>query len=345
MKDNYKSWSVKVEDFYSLDSNEDRIRFLINFAILAPSSHNSQPWRFMIKESVIEIYLEQKRLLSIGDKNNRQALISLGCAAENIIVAADYYGYIITKIISDSLDYSFPVISIKLVSEGVIHKEQPSHLIHQIVRRTVNRGKYIKPIDGSVVVEIKKIAIPDMEIDIISDKTKISKLTDIALNATAESMLDKEFRSELSNFVISNTSSKKYGMPGFTIGFPGIVSYVAPFMLKTFNLSSVARKREDPLLREQTPQIGIISTKNDGLADWVNVGSVFERMSLILTRNDASVAVWAAPIQIGGHFQDISKVLGLYNRPQMFLRIGFPEKKMDHSPRLSQKDVIVLSNI
>ena len=93
MEENYQAWDIKIDDFFTRASNADRLKFLIRFAVLAPSSHNSQPWEFEIYDNKILISLEPSRLLPVGDANNRQAIISLGCAAQNILIAADYYGY------------------------------------------------------------------------------------------------------------------------------------------------------------------------------------------------------------------------------------------------------------
>lgn len=92
MKSNYQPWLIQIDDFYKQLVKAEKIRFLLNFAALAPSSHNSQPWRFEADEKEIKIFLEPARRLLYSDKNDRQAHISLGCAITNIIMAANYYG-------------------------------------------------------------------------------------------------------------------------------------------------------------------------------------------------------------------------------------------------------------
>src|SRR3989344_196954 len=93
MKENYKAWQIDIKDFYNLKETNDKLRFLIRFGILAPSSHNAQPWNFSVDDEEIDILLDMERTLLIGDADNRQSCISLGCAVANVITAADYYGY------------------------------------------------------------------------------------------------------------------------------------------------------------------------------------------------------------------------------------------------------------
>ena len=41
---------INKDDFFSLENFTEKIKFLLQYAILAPSTHNIQPWRFTIKE-------------------------------------------------------------------------------------------------------------------------------------------------------------------------------------------------------------------------------------------------------------------------------------------------------
>lgn len=60
MKDNYKAWEVREIDFPSSGTIEEQIRFLLNYGVLAPSIHNTQPWIFEIKNNE----LTKSRVLS-----------------------------------------------------------------------------------------------------------------------------------------------------------------------------------------------------------------------------------------------------------------------------------------
>lgn len=58
---NYLAWEVKVKDFYDQKTISDQLRFLVRFAVLAPSSHNSQPWMFEVGEGRIVIRPDMRR--------------------------------------------------------------------------------------------------------------------------------------------------------------------------------------------------------------------------------------------------------------------------------------------
>ena len=61
---------------------------LISYAIKAPSGHNTQPWLFRMQPNEIEILPDFGQSLPIVDPMNRELYISLGCAAENLCIAA-----------------------------------------------------------------------------------------------------------------------------------------------------------------------------------------------------------------------------------------------------------------
>jgi hypothetical protein len=62
-------------------------------AALAPSIHNSQPWRFILTNGVLELHADRSRQLNMLDPASRQLLISCGCALFNARAALAAAGY------------------------------------------------------------------------------------------------------------------------------------------------------------------------------------------------------------------------------------------------------------
>lgn len=335
MKENYKAWDINIEDFYKQKTDGDKLRFLLNFAVLAPSSHNSQPWSFEVKEGFILLYPEIKRRLIESDKNNRQLYISLGCAIENIIVAANYYGYL------SDVDYSFKKTTATKISFSKIEKNIDDKSISSILSRSMNRNKYDNtPLPDSFLEKIKLLNINDLNIHIVENKNDKNLLADITLNAAINAMDDKDFRRELSKYVKSNITKSKTGMPGFSLGIPTPISLIIPTLLKYINVNKLSRKQDEKLLKDHTPMFVVISTKDDDKESWINAGRIFERIAIIAESNKIKISVLAAPIQIGEYYKDFQKVLQTNYRPQVFFRIGYSEKKPKHSPRLEVSDVV-----
>jgi len=65
----------------------------VRAGILAASPHNTQPWLFRVSNSSIELYADTKRNTGALDPYLREQHISLGCALENLMLAAGASGY------------------------------------------------------------------------------------------------------------------------------------------------------------------------------------------------------------------------------------------------------------
>ena len=85
-------WDIKKEDFPQTSVLADQIKFVLGYAILAPSTHNSQPWRFKIQDNFCRIYYNPELKLPEADPSGRDLYISMGCMIENLIIAANYFG-------------------------------------------------------------------------------------------------------------------------------------------------------------------------------------------------------------------------------------------------------------
>lgn len=68
--------------------------FMIEQAVRAPSGHNTQPWKFRLFPDHIDILPDFSRALPVVDPDHRELFVSLGCAAENLCIAAAHKGWL-----------------------------------------------------------------------------------------------------------------------------------------------------------------------------------------------------------------------------------------------------------
>lgn len=332
MKENYKSWAVKIEDFDRQKTGADKIQFLLNFAVLAPSSHNSQPWRFEVDENSISIFLEESRRLLNSDQNDRQSFISIGCVIENILITAGYYGY------GTNIQYSTDMkqaARIVLSPKAKPHGDS-SHLIFSIPKRVTNRNHYSDVIlPANFIKQIQNLGDDRIKVRVITDRDTKNAIADTALAASIAATEDKNFRSELSCYIKPNTTSSPIGMPCFGMGIPTPISFIAPMIIRFLNMNKLNHKKNEKLLKEQTSALVIIESRDDNKLNWMKVGQIYERIALIAVVNRLATAMWAAPIQIGEFYKDIQRILNSNFKPQALFRLGYPMGETKHSPRLS----------
>jgi hypothetical protein len=66
---------------------------LVRAAILSANPHNSQPWRFRISPSAIDLFADPGRNIGNMDPYRREQHIGLGCSLENLLIAAQAKGF------------------------------------------------------------------------------------------------------------------------------------------------------------------------------------------------------------------------------------------------------------
>lgn len=340
MKENYQPWQVNLNSFPKNGTIHDELLFLLHFAILAPSGHNSQPWEFSLSDNSIYVWVKRERSLKESDPTRRQLMIGMGCMMENLCLAADYYNF------KCNINY-FPnpqnedlVANISFTKSGEI-KNDPRHLIFSIPKRHTNRNRYEDCLPlKEFLSEMQKFSNRDMQISLVTEQDLKEQIADIANMSGQEIMDSDSFRKELSTHVKSNYTNSKTGMPASGMGIPGPISFLVPWLIKKMNMARKSAKKDNILLKKYTPMFVVISTKGDSNLDRIEAGRLFERIWLMATREGLSCAPLAAPVQVGEYYKQLQSLLGITMRPLVFFRMGYCEKNASMSPRLSAEEVV-----
>src|SRR6188768_2447954 len=72
---------------------KEEIVRILNDAITSPSPDNFQPWRFVVKENVINVYKVFEKVNHLLDYKEHVLILTNGMLVENISIAASHYGY------------------------------------------------------------------------------------------------------------------------------------------------------------------------------------------------------------------------------------------------------------
>jgi uncharacterized spore protein YtfJ len=88
-----ESWNVSAHDFPEAGDTGDQLLFLLRYAVLAPSGHNTQPWLFSVDGDTVELYADRTQALAVVDPEDRELTISCGAALFNLRVALRHWGY------------------------------------------------------------------------------------------------------------------------------------------------------------------------------------------------------------------------------------------------------------
>ncbi len=352
---------IDMVTFTALET-EDKLKYFCLLGHLAPSSHNTQPWRFFIDKETfgITVYLNREFVLPASDVEGRQAIVSLGCAIENIIIGARYYGYAAnTKFLTNDKIKIKPLLEgeqkftgiLKIELEQSEPKTEYEHLARAIFDRKVVRAEYdpTRQIPNNVLETIKKI--PDGEITQLHLITgSIHRLTIAEFQAQADGYVinSPKFSRELGDWLLPNNSSSDLGMLGADFGLQDDEA------LRMHNgLSGKSSLQPEDGLKfamggkifiEKSPLIGIISTKKDDLENWIMAGRIFENIFLELTCQGIQVAVHAGITEVSLVKKIFAMTMGTTRHITVLFRAGYVKKEEDakrpHSPRLPLEEII-----
>src|SRR5689334_3639641 len=120
-------------------------------ATRAPSVHNTQPWRFVVRDGGLDIVADWSRRLTVLDPRGRQLLMSCGCAVMNARVSLAAAGYGVT--VERFGDRSRPDLVARIVPSGA-WDPQPmlARLEPAIDTRQTNRRQFIdEPVPDDVI--------------------------------------------------------------------------------------------------------------------------------------------------------------------------------------------------
>lgn len=338
-KENYKAWEIDSRDFPDKQPLEKQIKFLLNYAILAPSALNVQPWLFEISKNILKIKPDFNRTLDkISDKDNRLLYVSIGCVLKNFEIAASAFGFETQHNYINSASSTEVEVLIKPGSTG----SKPNEVLKNITNRVTNRSKYSdKEITKEFLAELEQIANKvDFNVRVVEDKKTKEKIIDLVKRVDLEIWSNKDFKNHHVKWVRHNLTTSTDGMPGNTVGVPLIPSFFAKLIFKSRNFANIQSRKNTRLLKS-TPYFGFILAQDHTPKTWIKVGEVFEEISLAATGKGLAIAPLAEITEIDDYYKETASILNTKLHPQIFFRLGYPIKPAPHSPRRNVQDFTI----
>ena len=340
MKNNLIAWDIAETDFPSQGSINDKLKFLISYAILAPSGHNTQPWLFKLSEYSIRIFADRTRALPVIDPDDRELIISCGAALCNILVSAKYFGM--------NLDVKyFPVdgdmdLLAELSYTGETERtELDEKLFGAIVKRHTNRLPFAEQeIDGLILQKFETIASEEkVTLKVVYNeeiKEEIIKLIEKGDRLQAQ---NKSFCRELAQWVHPNRSNTSDGIPGYAFGMGDLISYTGPFFIGNLDWGNIQAGRDRNLV-VGSPVLGVFESNDDKPEDWIAVGVALERLLLTAASEGIAASYLNQPVEVPELKEQLKNILKINGYPQLIMRLGYG-KEVKPTPRRNIEDVIL----
>lgn len=322
-------------------AHPDVLRSAVEAAVMAPSSHNTQPWRFRIVGDVLEIFADPERHLRVIDGERRQQIVSCGCALYNARVAVRAMGYTdeVTVMVVDS-DHPDLLATLHL-GERHISTELDLELMTAIARRRTNRRAFAhRPVSAQITDRL--IAAAEAEgatmVRLVPDgKRALGALID---EADRLQYGDPAFRAELAHWLTSTGSLRRDGIPFVEKEYGSALPFTVMRALRSPDLGDEFGMLEKELVAG-APVVAVIGTRTDEPADWLACGQALQAVLLLATSLGLSAAFLNQVIELPALRGRLAELLPAVGDPQMVLRIGTPEEAVHHpAPRRKIDDVL-----
>ncbi|MCG8322267.1 MAG: hypothetical protein MI921_22410 [Cytophagales bacterium] len=302
------------------------IELLIKYAIKAPSVHNTQPWRFAYRNNVIKVFPDYNRRLPMADQDDHALFISLGCAVENLVIAANHFGY------RADIDYFPPLennecIRIRL-TEGRVDLD--NRLFEAIDNRQSTRNRYKgRKIPGEDMKALQNAAhYEGVRTLVFSGQQEILPLIEFIKEASFLRFSNNSFKHELIYWIRFNTREAKQtgdGLYTASMGFPSVPSWLGRLIMRLIKPSGEA-KRVEKLVKSSSAMMVFIAESNQK-KNWINLGRAFERVALTATVLNIKHAHLNMPCEEIEVRKKLAAYLGLPDnqQPLLLIRLGYSE--------------------
>ena len=321
----------------------EQARGLIGASVLAPSFWNAQPWRFEVEGSELRLVLDPARMLPGCDPDQRFAQMSLGCALENMLIAARAWG------LQPNVQYlpwgtssraGAPLVAAR-VSWSAAELRRDSVMFHALTERRTNARGY----DGRAITMQNRAQLlaqsgEDVRVHWIEDRDAIDKVADLVRDASVAAMRDARAQNERLRWMRTSDDDAHHRADGVTperLGLAGPTRWMAGRALRPtshffdWGVKGAARDARDAV--RSAGALALITVPRLTESAALVAGQTYQRLALKATTLGIAQQPMSAPIESLAHRAALLKRFGASGEePMLFVRLGHADAP-EPSPR------------
>lgn len=288
-------------------------------ARLAPSVHNSQPWRFRLGYDALELRSDPQRQLRVLDPTGRQLMISCGCALFNarVALAAERREVVVDRF-PDPGDSDL-IARLRLTGETAPWTPLV-RLAPAIPHRRSNRREFFeRDVPEEVRWELSNAAsVEDAVLAPVDTPEDRAITAHLVQEADAIENADPAYVAELREWT-SNIASRKDGVT--THSYPMTTEERGNVPLRDFGAKVTGLM--PPVIDSDTDQcLMILGSAEDNRYAWLRSGEALERVWLEATRLDYVASLLTQVVEVTKTRTRLRSELGMLGYPHMLLRLG-----------------------
>lgn len=298
----------------------ERFKTLIHYATLAPSGHNTQCWRFRVEEGAIRILPDLARRTPVVDPDDHHLYVSLGCATENLCLAARTMGL--------SAEAEFQPEGAGEIRVTLTPGEaEASPLFEAIASRQCTRSDY----DGTPLSAEERRRLEaagngtGVSVVLLTEREAIERALAFILDANTRQLGNPAFRRELEAWIRFNDAEaveKGDGLSGRATGNPQAPRWLGKYLMRAMLRPRAENAKVARQVRSSAGLAVFVSAVDD-LAHWVEAGRCYQRFALQATALGIRNAFVNQPVEEASVRPAFARSLGLAGgRPDLVVRVG-----------------------
>jgi hypothetical protein len=331
---------------------------LVHAAVLAANAHNSQPWRFRIGDNLVAIGADLQRHLGSFDPFRREMHQSLGCAIENLMLAAQAQGLRSRlEVRAGALPPMEGDADAAIVHFGPSEREV-TDLFRAIPHRRTHRGRYKTDLSIPQAHRDSMLALqddPDARL-LLFDSDGKRALGDVIISATRSIVEDRQMTADNAKWFRFRSEEVDRHRDGLTLD-ANVSSRLMALAARLFppSADTANRKWIEDTTRSHVGTaalLGMIVVRDPHeRATALAVGRLWQRLHLWLTAHDLAAQPLNQPVERVDREQEtgqparaaeaLSHIIGDATwRPAFVFRAGYPQREACFSPRRPVADVV-----
>lgn len=301
-------------------------------AVRAPSMHNSQPWRFRLREGGIDVYADPARRLPVSDPSGWATRLACGAATYNLRLAFAVQGT--PAVVEVRPDITAPDL-VARVRPGRPRPATPAERDQYaaIWRRHSNRLPFWPdPVPTDAHARLVAAARAEAAwLELLIGPGPLMVMSEIAHAANRVLHRDPEYTTELTDW--TRHAPAPDGVPAAAGGPSPEPTDLLPG--RPFG----ARPRAEGRDFEANPLVAVLGTASNSATDQIRAGQALQAVLLTVTDAGLAASMHSQPIEVPAAREHLRTALGRFGAPQMVLRIGYGQPGYP-TPRREPSDVI-----
>lgn len=310
---------------------------LVRYATLAASSHNTQPWKFKLEPGRIVILPDLSRRCPEVDPDDHHLFASLGCAAENLLLAARAAG------LKGHVSYEAYTSSVHVDVEAAPPSTSP--LFRAIPSRQCSRSEYDGTgLSGEQLRLLEQAGQGDgVSVMLLTDSERKEQVAEYVAAGNTAQFADPRWADEMKTWIRFNGREAVRsgdGLYGAVLGIPNVPRWLGTRLMRVA-VSAERQNRKDIRHIRSSAAIAVLCSEADDKRHWIEAGRSYERLALQAAALDLRTAFINQPVEVPDLRPQFASYLGIgHRRPDLIVRIGRgPE--MPRSLRRPVEEVLV----